>query len=111
MREICSRVVDVEDPVEDEVDTERQVDEVRVVFLDALVHGGDGVDHLDHVHQLVVLRAQAVLVERVDGVVHVQQINCEEEQPSGEKDVQGRGGCSLIQREHEQMQPESVVTL
>ncbi len=70
------RVVDVEDPVEDEVDAEREVDEVRVVLLDALVHRRQGVDHLDDVHQLVVLRAQPVLVERVDRVVHIQQIHC-----------------------------------
>ena len=71
------RVVDVEEPVQDKVDTERDVDEVGVVLSHALVHRGHAVDDLYDVHQLVVLTAQVVLVKGVYRVVHAQEVHCE----------------------------------
>ena len=65
-------VVDIEQPVESEVQAERDVDGLGVGGRDRLVEGAEHGDHVAHVEQLVVLPAQAVRVERLDRHVQVE---------------------------------------
>lgn len=46
-----------------------------MLLSNALVDSGQAGDHLRDADQLVVLRPQAVLVKRVDGVVHEDQVH------------------------------------
>lgn len=68
------RVINVEEPVETHVNTERHVDEVFVLLLQAVVDGRQAVDDVGDRQQLAVV-AEFVLLERVLSHAEVQQVH------------------------------------
>jgi len=70
-----SHIVDIEQPVEHEVHTQRHVDKLVVGPRGRLVHGGHGVDHLHDVHQLVVLTLQPLTFKFLHRHRQVNQIH------------------------------------
>lgn len=82
------RVVDVEQPVEAHVDTQWDVDQVRVALLQSLIQAGQAGNQLRDVQKLLVL-FQAVLVEHLACQRHAQQVHCEDKE---------RGYCCSIYR-------------
>lgn len=80
------RVVDIEQPVEAHVDTQRDVDQVRVALFQPLVQAGQAGDQLRDVQKLLVL-FQAVLLEHLARQRHAQQVHCKGEE---------RGYCCSI---------------
>ena len=72
---IHSPVVDVQQPVECEVEAEGDVDGGRVTGSDGLVQRRQDRDHVGDVEDFVVLAAEAVGVESLDGHVQVQVVN------------------------------------
>ena len=79
MKKDYIRVIDIEQPVEYEVDTERDVDEVGVILSYPLVHRCYTADDLNDVHQLVILATQVVLVKGIYRIVHAKQVHCNRE--------------------------------
>lgn len=71
------RVVDIEQPVQAHVDTQWDVDQVRVVLFQSLIQAGQAGDQLRDVQKLLVL-FQAVLVEHLARQWHAQQVHCED---------------------------------
>ena len=69
-------VVNVEDPVKTQVDSERQSDGWRMGRDDTLVQGTQNGHHIAHVDHFVVLRPQAVRVECFDDGAQFQLVNC-----------------------------------
>ena len=47
-----------------------------MVLSHAFVHRRHTTDDLNHIHQLVVLASQTVLVKRVYSIVHAQEVHC-----------------------------------
>lgn len=82
------RVVDVEQPVEAHVDTQWDVDQVRVALFQSLIQAGQAGNQLRDVQKLLVL-FQAVLVEHLACQRHAQQVHCEDKE---------RGYCCSIHR-------------
>ena len=72
---VHSPVVDVQQPVECEVEAEGDVDGGRVTGSDGLVQRRQDRDHVGDVEDFVVLAAKAVGVESLDGHVQVQVVN------------------------------------
>ncbi len=79
-------VIDVEQPVEREIETERDVDLVLLTLtltltltlllrLDGLVEREEDGDHVAHVQHPVVLASEAVSVERLHGHVQMQKVH------------------------------------
>lgn len=79
MRAPIVRVVDVEQPVEAHVDTEWDVDQVRVALFQSLIQAGQAGNQLRDVQKLLVL-FQAVLVEHLACQRHAQQVHCEDKE-------------------------------
>lgn len=69
------RVVNVEQPVETHVDTERHIDQVLVLLLQAVVNRCQAIDDVRDGQQLIVV-GELVLLEGVLGHVEVQQVHC-----------------------------------
>lgn len=68
------RVVDVKQPVETHVNTQRDIDQVGVVLLKSLVEACETGDQLRDVQQLLVL-LQTVLVKYLTSCRHAQQVH------------------------------------
>lgn len=79
LRVLIVRVVDVEQPVEAHVDTEWDVDQVRVALFQSLIQAGQAGNQLRDVQKLLVL-FQAVLVEHLACQRHAQQVHCEDKE-------------------------------
>lgn len=60
------RVVDVEQPVETHIHAERDVDQIVVLLLQAVIDSGQTVDDLQDIHGLVIL-LEVVLVQGIAG--------------------------------------------
>lgn len=69
-------VVDVEQPVDGEIDAERHRDLRRILGGYVLVDGGENRDHIGNVDELVVLRSEAVRVELFQCSREAQQVHC-----------------------------------
>lgn len=73
------RVVDVEQPVEAHVHTQRDVDQMGVALLQSLIQAGQAGDQLRDVQELLVL-FQTVLVKHLARQRHAQQVHWGDEE-------------------------------
>lgn len=69
------RVVDIQQPVEAHVHTERNVDQVIVLLFQSIVNGGQAVNDLQNIHRLVIL-FEVVLVQGITCSRQTQEIHC-----------------------------------
>lgn len=79
------RVINVEQPVETHVNTQRHVDQVFVLLLQAVVDGRQAVDDVGNRQQLIVV-GEFVLLEGVLGHAEVQQVHCRWRGGGGRRD-------------------------
>lgn len=68
-------VIDIEQPVDGQVQAERYVDEGGVLRCEKLVDTSQHSHHVCYVQQLVVLRTQTVAVKCFNGSAQAQQVN------------------------------------
>lgn len=91
------RVVNVEQPVETHVNTQRDVDKVFVLLLQAVVDGRQAVDDVGNRKQLAIV-GEFVLLKGVLGHAEVQQVHCRWGREDGDKGGSGRKEVETIMR-------------
>lgn len=69
------RVINIQQPVETHVHAERDVDQIVVFLLQAIINSGQTINDLQNVHGLIVL-LEVVLVQSITCRRQAQEIHC-----------------------------------